>query len=205
MDISNILRKYLLLEEYYRGVHLAPDSRDCPMYDLSQSYGDDIYGPDAYRYYGHSSEYSRECLPIIQDCRNNPNKKVRIYRAVPKINDEIEKEISNLVYQYDYMRKFKFFPKGSNFTDLYYKYYHEDKETADSKILEVINNEITALNSRKLPDLEINKGDWVTISLAYAKAHGLSHLNNKYKVLKKTVKASELFTDANDLAEWGYN
>lgn len=51
----------------------------------------------------------------------------------------------------------------------------------------------------------INDGDWVTTSKLYAKHHGESNLNNKYKIISKTVKAKELFTDGNSIFEWGYN
>lgn len=52
--------------------------------------------------------------------------------------------------------------------------------------------------------IKINSGDWVTINPAYAKEHGQSNLNNKFKIITKTVKAKNLFTDGNSIHEWGY-
>jgi hypothetical protein len=52
---------------------------------------------------------------------------------------------------------------------------------------------------------EINPQDWVTLSPMYAKLHGESRLGGKYKVLKKTVKAKELWTAGDSIHEWGYH
>ena len=51
----------------------------------------------------------------------------------------------------------------------------------------------------------INNGDWVTITPNYAKGHGQSVLNNKFKIISKTVPASTLYTDGNSIHEFGYN
>lgn len=51
---------------------------------------------------------------------------------------------------------------------------------------------------------KINAGDWVTTSPSYAKEHGEAHLGNKYKILKKTVRADELATNGDSIHEWGY-
>ena len=51
---------------------------------------------------------------------------------------------------------------------------------------------------------EINPKDWVTLSPMYAKLHGESRLGGKYKVLKKMVKAKELWTAGDSIHEWGY-
>jgi hypothetical protein len=53
-----------------------------------------------------------------------------------------------------------------------------------------------------LNNVEINAGDWVTINLDYATQHGRRF--GKYKILRKQVKASELFTDGNSIHEFGY-
>jgi hypothetical protein len=52
---------------------------------------------------------------------------------------------------------------------------------------------------------EILPGDWVTPSRAYAKEHAEAHISGPTKILKKTVRASELFTDGNSVLEWGYH
>jgi hypothetical protein len=44
----------------------------------------------------------------------------------------------------------------------------------------------------------------VTLNRSYAVEHGRSNLNNRYKILTKTVRAKDLWTDGNSLLEWGY-
>lgn len=51
----------------------------------------------------------------------------------------------------------------------------------------------------------IKGGDWVTLDMAYAKAHGRENLNGNYKIIRKTVQASDLFTNGDSLMEWGYD
>lgn len=51
----------------------------------------------------------------------------------------------------------------------------------------------------------INKGDWVTINPDYAKEHGESVLLGDYKILKKKVKAKDIWTNADSIHEYGYD
>jgi hypothetical protein len=48
-------------------------------------------------------------------------------------------------------------------------------------------------------------GDWVTTSKQYAKDHGDSALQEKYRIFSKSVKAKDIYTDGNSIFEWGYN
>ena len=50
---------------------------------------------------------------------------------------------------------------------------------------------------------KINPGDWVTHNRSYANEHGKNHLKNDFKIIQKTVRANELFTDGNSIHEWG--
>ena len=52
---------------------------------------------------------------------------------------------------------------------------------------------------------KIEKGNWVTIDRQYAKDHGDGALNGQYKIIKKTVRADELFTNGDSIQEWGYD
>lgn len=52
---------------------------------------------------------------------------------------------------------------------------------------------------------EINVGDWVTINQQYARMHGEHALNGKYKIIKKSVYARDIYTDGNSIHEWGYD
>jgi len=51
---------------------------------------------------------------------------------------------------------------------------------------------------------DINDGDWVSTSKAYAKQHGESTLNGEYDILTKKVKAKTLSTEGYPY-EYGYN
>lgn len=56
-----------------------------------------------------------------------------------------------------------------------------------------------------LKGAKINAGDWVTPSREYAKEHGRSNLNGKYRIISIKAKAGHLFNDANSINEWGYH
>lgn len=51
----------------------------------------------------------------------------------------------------------------------------------------------------------INKGDWITTDLQYAKEHGKGSLGGDYKIIKKTVKARDIFTNGDSIYEFGYD
>lgn len=51
---------------------------------------------------------------------------------------------------------------------------------------------------------EINSGDWVTTSPAYAKWHGENVLDGEYEIIKQKVKAKTLSTEGYPY-EFGYN
>jgi hypothetical protein len=51
----------------------------------------------------------------------------------------------------------------------------------------------------------LNVGDWVTLDRQYAKEHGEGALNNDYKIVKKTVKARDLYTNGDSVYEFGYD
>ena len=132
------------VDEYgYRGDHRAPVKEPgATMDNLSAIFPDDIYGPNAVRYYGtyDNPAMDMESLDVIRRARGDPFKSVIIYRAVPKA------------------------------------------ETGAT----------------------INPGDWVTTSRMYAVEHGEAHLNGKYRILKKQVRAADLTTDGNSIHEWGW-
>jgi hypothetical protein len=52
---------------------------------------------------------------------------------------------------------------------------------------------------------EINPGDWVTLTKEYAIDHGDANLQDGYKIIKKKVKASDIYTNADSIHEWGYD
>jgi len=52
---------------------------------------------------------------------------------------------------------------------------------------------------------DINAGDWVTINKDYAKQHGESILQGKYKILERKVKVKDVWTNADSIHEYGYD
>ena len=87
--INNEINKFLN-ENDYRGEHQAPDVNDSPMYDLTNTYPDDIYSYDAARLYAiYGDNRDSEAINIIQSARNKPNKLIKIYRAVPIMDENL--------------------------------------------------------------------------------------------------------------------
>lgn len=93
------------------------------------------------------------------------------------------------------------------------RYYGDGDKDIDDQSLRIIqqlrhnpNAKVTVY--RAIPkgvDGDINAGDWVTINPQYAKMHGDHALNGKYKVIKKSVYARDIYTDGNSIHEWGYD
>jgi len=207
----NCVKKLKEELEDYKGEHTAPskDQGYSPMYDLYNAYGDDIYTSNAVRYYGDGYPFDNLAIAIMQSARNKPNKLIKIYRAVPDFNYQINKKIKELLKINQYYDKFNFLPINNHIIDnLKDKYpidkysYNEQTRLVLSDIFNQVNELKTKLQNNKLT---INNGDWVTTTLQYAKGHGQAHLNNKYKIITKTVPASTLYTDGNSIHEFGYN
>jgi hypothetical protein len=214
-EIELNVNELLTEQEDYRGSHTAPNKEnDSPMHDLTNTYPDDIYdGPQkAARYYGDGFPFDIYSAYIIQSARNKPNKQIKIYRAVPDFNKDIDKEIKERYNITRYFDKYGFLPQKNNIVNRLWDkwdklgdYTGEKYDEGIQNILKDIYNEINELSKKKQNKLTINDGDWVTINPAYAKEHGQSNLNNKFKILTKTVRANQLYTDGNSMHEWGYN
>ena len=191
---KNISAKPLTEEEDYRGQHTAPGIDDSPMYDVTNSFGKDMYTNNALRCFGGYGDYDRYSIALIQQAYNKPNMPVKIYRAVPSILTNQEK-INNYEKQKAYISKTGKLPR------------EVDNWQNSSEYYDWISDEIERLKS--LPPeqdtkVKINSGDWVTINPAYAKQHGISNLNGKFKILTKTVPAKNLYTNGDSIHEWGY-
>ena len=145
-------------------------------------------------------------LRFIKAVHNKPRATITIYRAVPNLNKEIDLKIKELNHLISYYYKFRFFPlKNKIIYSLEDKYeYIRDYDESQKAILDDISNQIDVLSKTKENPIKINNGDWVTTSYLYAKQHCISNLNNNYKIVKKRVTASQLYTDGNSIFEWGY-
>jgi hypothetical protein len=192
------------LEVDYRGEHSAPSkSEGASLDNLSQIYPDDIYSGDGARMYGDGIPLDVESVSIIKYCRNKPNAQVKIYRAVPDVNKDVNVKIKHFSGLIFYIEKFGFAPiysKDPFASELYRKLNYNKAAFVDH-----LTSEIEKLENLKLAKLKINAGDWVTINKGYAREHGKSTLMNKYIILSKTVSARTLYTTGDSIHEWGYN
>ena len=199
----------MCFEESYKGEHEAPEKSDIPIHNMTSSYPEDIYSNDAPRLYGDNQGDGNDMMSIaiIQSVKNKPNALVKIYRAVPYINFEIDKKIKTLNDIIVYYDKFKFFPLKNNTIHELQDKYSIDKYDYDKQqelILEDICQQLKSLYEQREQSIRINPGDWVTINKNYAKEHGEGNLK-KYKIVTKTVRAAELFTFGDSIHEWGYD
>lgn len=92
----------------YQIDHKAPtnDGYNARLYDVTSMYGEDIYGKDAARYFGTYEGFDNESIRHIQEARNNPNKRVTIYRAVPSsVKGDQIRNGDWITLTYDYAKK----------------------------------------------------------------------------------------------------
>lgn len=185
-----------IIAEDYRGEHEAPDKESgAPMHDLADIYPDDIYSHEGARLYGEGRAYDNEAISIIRSAKGEPKAKIKVYRAVPKVETREEK-IKELEKQLAYIQKHGKIPGYIDTTldrSAYYEKVSDDLEELEASPTETVEKP------------KLNKGDWVSVSKAYAQDHGRRYLKNKYRLLSKTVKAKDLYTDGNSIHEWGYD
>lgn len=215
-EYDNILNEY---EEYTRH-HKAPTKLSgSPLYDVSEVFGKDFYiesSDTVARYYGSGYNFDEILVRIIRDYYNKPNDKIKIYRAIPDLNKELKNKIDDLLFIARYYDSYRFFPptynkKYKKYEDLIEEY--KEKVTSENPNLKYneINKKASDLMYRDAYNLKdntdkftINPGDWVSIIREYAVIHGKSNLNNKYKILTKTVSAKDIYTEGY-MEEWGYD
>lgn len=75
-------------DESWKMDHRAPNSDDDTahsMDDINGAYGgdDSIYDKRAAYYYGEGRSYDGQAISVIRSARNNPDKPIKVYRAVP--------------------------------------------------------------------------------------------------------------------------
>lgn len=62
---------------------MTVDGGAAPLHDLTQSFGDDVYGKNALQYYGSGDPREAAVLKTMAKVRGNPDAPVTIYRGVP--------------------------------------------------------------------------------------------------------------------------
>lgn len=181
----------------YQGLH-KPSMRDsgAPGHDLTGGgtiYPDDIYSARGAEYYGTREPADAETFAKIYSMRNRPNRPVTVYRAIPYDLTPSE-QIAKLELQKKKFLARNVMPEDSPFTNgsRWYEWATDEIER------------LKALPAEAPAKYGINPGDWVTTSRAYAKQHG-EGLGANYKIIKKTVKAKDIFTSGDSPHEWGYD
>lgn len=210
--ISDVINEFIISNNPsdYAGNNAAPGKEDNdPMFDVNNMFPD-MYNDKAYDYYGREYEIdNRYVINQIKTAYKRPNKWIRIYRAVPYVNKDVDKKINDLRKLLNYKYQYNFFPMGHKLIgQLEDNVWNENPTFTYDEMQKGVINElikmIGELKTQRDKPFKINNGDWVTTSKEYAKMHGESNLNNNYKILTKVVKASQLYTDGNSIFEWGY-
>jgi hypothetical protein len=197
--------KYIFENQDYRGHHRAPSraSDDSPLYDVTENgtFPENFYTistKEASQYVlSGDSSYDYLCVNLVRSYYKKPNKKIKIYRSVPKSLKTLstQKEIDDLLsYKQLYMKKgdkYAFNKTGLKFGEILDK-------------IDYLNSIIGTEKEKKSIQPKINPGDWVTPFLWYAKQHGESNLNNNFIILSKTVFAKDIYNEGS-LLEWGYD
>ena len=182
------------ISEDYRGEHQSAGKEGAPLHDLTHN---EVYPKDYYdRWHEYAGE-EKDAALIVNGYRNRPNKPITIYRAVPyqQTKEDLLADLQKA--QALWLKRAKPHPAfESEFHKLGAKKYYEWLGDEEEKVKK---------SDQKVENIsEINPGDWVTIVRNYAKEHGKAHLKNKYRILSKKVKAKEIFTSGDSLAEWGF-
>ena len=101
-------------DEDYRGIHKSPTKGSgSPLHDLETTYPDDIYTlpiTTAIQYHGSHHQDDYYVISTMREAHNKPNYQVKIFRAVPDLNKDVDKKIkynNNLI---NYVHKFGFPP-----------------------------------------------------------------------------------------------
>lgn len=182
----------------YKGEHEAPDPESgAPITDPLGIYPDDFYGPGGLRLYAGNdpSPMEREAYSCICGVRGKPTRSIRVYRAIP-YEPTIEEQVASLENCKRMWQRRATKPKDAPTPPPEVPYY-------DFLCLEIERLNATAPVPVE-PRRRINPGDWVTPIRAYAKEHGESNLNNRFKIVSAVVPAGSLYTEGNSLLEMGY-
>lgn len=89
IELNDFVKNYAKGKGYttdddWRMDHRAPSRKyDNPAYDLRSIYGDEIYSSRAAYYYGDGAPFDQKAINVIWSMKDNPEKIVTAYRAVP--------------------------------------------------------------------------------------------------------------------------
>ena len=197
----------------YVGEHMAPlKDSGAPLHNLTANdnaiYPDDVYSSRAADYYGSGEPEDAQIFRMARYLKDKPLEKVSMYRAIPDPNYDISKQVKELEKIGLYKNKFGFFPNQNSIVDELYSKHNVDGvsyDQAQKNMLDEVYSRIAELDSKKQKTPGINHGDWVALDRKYAKEHGESALNGKYKIVSKKAPAKQLFTNGDSIREWGWD
>ena len=182
------------ISEDYKGEHQAAGKEGAPLHDMTHN---EVYPKDYYDRWHEYTHDEKDAALVVNGYRNKPNKLVTIYRAVPHNQTKEERLDALEKAQAMWLKRKKVYPE----------FQKEHQKLGDKKYYEWLGDEEEKVkkSNDKVENIDsINPGDWVTIVRNYAKEHGRDNLNNKFRILTKKVRAKDIFTDGNSLAEWGF-
>lgn len=58
---------------------------------------------------------------------------------------------------------------------------------------------------RDIKEDDFRGGDWITPSIEYAREHGESNLDGKYRIISHRVPIKDVYWNGDDICEWGYD
>lgn len=185
----------------YGITHRPSGSEGAPAHDLTgggKVYPDDVYsakGPQYYGHYGQNHPMDVETFSVLSSLRGKPNAKITIYRAVPEGTSDALNRL--------YRQKAQYMARGI----VPKEWGGSRKSLGDGTgFYDFVTKEIARLEAQPVAQkLAINPGDWVTVNRRYAVEHGQSSLDGKFKILSKTVRAKDIFTNGDSIHEWGYD
>lgn len=189
----------LASREDYGGEHSppGPDS-GAPLHDLTGKgtiYPDDVYGPHGRQYYGTGEDaLDAQTFSLAHDVHGKPNARVTIYRAIPD-DITVADRIAKIEKQKAYILKTGKLPPNADT--------HLDRSEYFGQISKELDR-LKAQPPKVEPPVGINSGDWVTVNRAYAKQHGESTLRGNYRIISKSVRAGDVFTNGDSIHEYGY-
>jgi len=126
---------------------------------------------------------------------------VKVYRAVPNLNKDADAKIKNIRKLISYIEKIGFPPIGDEVARELWAEVGRNKE----EMIRRLYGQLNELSDARSKPVGINAGDWVTTTRGYAVEHGQDNLNGNYKIVSKTVRAKDLYTDGNSPYEFGYD
>ncbi len=97
----------------------------------------------------------------------------------------------------------------------YYMYDNLEGQQSFTAINNIIRAEKNGIKDRTITayrsvpkNVKVDKlqdGDWVSFSKEYAEQHGMRRFDGKYKLIEQEVSPDDVWWDANDINEWGYD